>query len=506
MKEKIGNIFMSIIAYILVSILTLIVSTGVVYNSHVIFSFNQVILIICVIVYLAFIILLYKKVLPWIEKIKCIEYLFFVIFIFLAIFSGLYFKVKATWDMGNVFNIAERYLNVGSIKETVYLATFPNNTMQALIEIAILVLSNAVGITDNVTVITMFNAMCVSLAVILSYYAANKMFGRKNALMHIILCVLTSPLFLYSAIYYTDTFSLPVGVGILLLWLVIRDKEKSLTKLILNILLGLLVFLGIKIKVLSIFIFIAIVVYELSVGKRKDMLKSLCLVLPIVLVLSILFNVCITNKITSKELSNKAKMPVEHWVMMGLNGNGNWNFGDYVYSLKYRDYDTRQEKVREEIGRRIASKSFLSHAKRLYSKIIFVWHDGTYWVPIKLAKGVLNHGTLHEIVLENGKYVNVYKYIPQTMHFGMLICIIIAIIKSINNKDMNNIQNVLVITVFGMFIFMLIWETRSRFLLNILLFMLILSVNGIEYLSEKVNMDKLKNIKKKRVKKNKAKS
>ena len=116
-------------------------------------------------------------------------------------------------------------------------------------------------------------------------------------------------------------------MGILLLWLVIRDKEKTTTKIILNVLLGLLVFLGIKIKVLSIFIFIAIVVYELAVGKRKDILKSLCVVLPIVFILIVLFNMCITNKIVSKELSNKAKMPVEHWIMMGLTGNGNWNFG-----------------------------------------------------------------------------------------------------------------------------------------------------------------------------------
>ena len=506
MKEKIGNIFISIIAYILVAALTLVVSTGIVYNSNVIFSFNQVILLICIIIYLAFTILLYKKLLPWIEKIKHIEYLFFGVFIILAIFSGIYFKSRATWDMGNVFNIAERYLLEGSIKDSVYLATFPNNIMQALIEIGVLTVSNIIGITDNVTVITLFNAMCVSLAVIFSYYVANKMFGRKNALMHIMLCVLTSPLFLYSAIYYTDTFSLPVGVGILLLWLVIRDKEKTTTKIILNVLLGLLVFLGIKIKVLSIFIFIAIVVYELAVGKRKDILKSLCVVLPIVFILIALFNICITNKIVSKELSNKAKMPVEHWIMMGLTGNGNWNFGDYAFTLKYKDYDTRQEKVREEIVRRITSKGIPTHLKRLYSKITFVWHDGTYWVPVKLAKGMLNKSTLHEFVIKAGRYSDVYKYIPQAMHFGMLIYIIIAIIKSINSKEMNNIQNILVITVFGMFIFLLIWETRSRFLLNILLFMLILSVNGIEYLSEIVNMDKLKNIKKKRVKKNKAKS
>ncbi len=503
MKDKIGNIFISIIAYILVSALTLIVSTGVVYNSDVVFSFNQVILVICVIIYLAFTILLYKKVLPCIEKIKHIEYLFFIIFITLAIFSGLYFKVRATWDMGDVFDIAERCLNKESIKEESYLAIYPNNTMQTLIEIAVLVVSNAVGITDNITVITTFNALCISLAVILSYYSALKMFGRKNALMHLILCVLTSPLFLYSAIYYTDTFSLPVGVGILLLWLVIKDKENSLIKLILNILVGLLVFLGIQIKVLSIFVFIAIVVYELSVGKRKDVLKSLCVVLPIVVVSLILFNTFVTNKIVSEELSNKAKMPIEHWIMMGLNGNGNWNFGDYVFTLKYEDYDTRQEKVREEIIRRITSKSLTTHAKNLYSKITFVWHDGTYWVPIKLAKGMLSKGVLHEVVLKNGKYSNIYKYIPQAMHFGMLIYIIIAIIKSINNKDMENMQNVLIVTIFGMFVFMLIWETRSRFLLNILLFMLMLSVNGIEYISEKISLDRLKNINKKSINKNK---
>ena len=198
MKDKMGNIFMNIIAYILVAALTLIVSTGLIYNSNVIFSFNQVILIVCVIVYLAFIILLYKKVLPWIEKIKHIEYLFFGVFIILAIFSGIYFKSRATWDMGNVFNIAERYLLEGSIKDSVYLATFPNNTMQALIEIAILVLSNAVGITDNVTVMTLFNAMCVSLAV--------NVWKKKCAYAHNIMCINKSVISLFGYILHRYIF------------------------------------------------------------------------------------------------------------------------------------------------------------------------------------------------------------------------------------------------------------------------------------------------------------
>ena len=318
------------------------------------------------------------------------------------------------------------------------------------------------------------------------------MFGRKNALMHLIICILTSPLYLYSAVYYSDTFSLPIGVGILYLWLILKEKDKLVTKILLSVILGILLFVGMKLKILSIFVFIALVVYEFCVGDKKELIKGLCVILPITIISTIMFNSLVANKLLTKEARDKYQIPVEHWILMGLKGNGGWSFLDYANTAKADTYAERKQNVKERIVARIEKRNIGKHLKQRYSKIAFTWHDGTYWVSEKLTRGSINKGRLNQFVVKNGEHVGVYKYITQAMHFSMIIYIIITLGNLIITKDYTNKSHILSITIFGLFVFLIIWETRSRFLINILLFMIMLSVNGIEYLNSKLTFMKLK--------------
>lgn len=502
MKTKIGHVLIAIILYVLAATLTLIVSTGLVYDNEVMFSRNPIIVAIGVLVYIPLTIVVYKKILPWIEKIRHIEWIIIIIFTILTVSSGMYFKLRSNWDMAYAFNIAENYMKTGEIDSPKYLAFFPNNTMLAIIEIIILIISKTIGYSDYIGAVTIANALSISLAVAISYLVAKKLFGRKNGIMHLLICLLTSPLYLYAAVYYTDTFSLPIGVGLIYLWLVNKDINKISLKILLNILIGLILFIGIKLKILSIFVFIAISLYEILTGNIKEYIKDACVILPVMGICIILFNTLVLNNIVSKKIRSELQIPIEHWIMMGLNGNGNYSLKEYIYTARYKTYEERQVAVREKIIYRLTNRELTTHLRNAYSKLVFVWHDGSYWVPEKLSRGVLNNGILHEFVLKNGKYVAVYKYIPQIMHFTMLIYIITSIIKNINAKAWNAKDNILHITIFGMIVFLLIWETRSRFLINILLFMIMTSVQGIEYVSKSISKEKLKILKLKTIKAN----
>ena len=179
MKNKVGSIVIMLVLYILTTALTLIVSSGISYDTQVLFSFNPFILVLAIIIYMSFVLALYKIALPWLEKIKYIEYLFFVIFVLLAVFCGLYFRLKSNWDMAYVLNVAEKYIKTGEIVDSKYLAYFPNNLMLALVEICVLVVSNFIGFVDNISAVTVANALSISLAVILSYFVAKKCLEEK---------------------------------------------------------------------------------------------------------------------------------------------------------------------------------------------------------------------------------------------------------------------------------------------------------------------------------------
>ena len=55
-------------------------------------------------------------------------------------------------------------------------------------------------------------------------------------------------------------------------------------------------------------------------------------------------------------------------------------------------------------------------------------------------------------------------------------------------------ETILRLSIFGLFLFLLIWETRSRYLVNYLPVMQIISFIGIERLYEFLKAGKLKNI------------
>lgn len=477
--------FLKIILIVLFLCMGWIVLTGILEYNKVVFRYNCIFLSIGIIIYMFLIRLIYTKLIDKLMKIKYITYILFSVFLILAIVSGIIFKLNPSWDMGTVFEIAKEYVEKGTITNTFYLAEFPNNTMMLCIEIIFMKVLKIFHITDYLTAITILTACIITASVVVFYYIAKKILGDKKALMFLIIAVFTTPFYLYSAVYYTDTFSMLIVALLFYLWLIIREMEKSKKKLILQIFYGIILFVAYELKLTSVFVYIAIIIYEICNTNIKSVIKNNYIIVLISIIFLISFKVLIVNNLTTEEERNKYQIPTEHWIMMGMNGVGNFIPEDYAYTNQFGTLEEKAKADREMIVQRIKENNINEHIKRITRKMGYTWHDGTYFVPDILRRLPTNKNILHEFVLEDGKYCSFYKYIPQIMHFAMLIFIMLNLRKIIKNKEYNSKELVGMISILGIMMFLIIWENRSRYLVNMLPLMLLMQINGIDYFSNR---------------------
>lgn len=488
MKEKIEVLkkqFLKIVLTVLLFFISWIVITGILEYNKVVFRYNPIYLCIGILMYILILRLIYKKIIDRLLQYHYLPYILFSIFLIFSIISGMIFKVNPTWDMGTVFEIAKEYVNEGTINNTFYLAQFPNNTMMLCIDIVIMKVFKLFHISDYLTGITIVTAIIITLSVIITYYIAKKILGDKKALMFLIIAIFTTPLYLYASVYYTDTFSMLLVVLLFYVWLILREERNKKRKVALQILYGIILFLAYELKLTSAFIYIAIVMYEICNTNIKTVIKNNCIVIPITIICIVSFKFVILNNLTTEEERDKYQIPTEHWIMMGMNGVGSFEYKEYEYTIQYPTLEERAQADRQMIMKRLKERTINEHIKNITRKLGYTWHDGTFFIPDILRREPVNKNILHEFVLEDGKYDFLYKYIPQVMHFSMLIFIIINLKRIIENKEYNSKEIVGMITIFGVMMFLIIWENRSRYLVNIIPLMILMQINGIDYFSYK---------------------
>ena len=486
--KKIGNILLSIITATFALLFAWIIINSIFLGESVIFSYNSSFLVIFTLLDIVTMTIFYKKVITKIVKYKYLPYILFVVFGAVAIIVSYHLRVQPTWDMGRVFNIAKEYVETGIVTD-VYLYEYQNNLAITYIFTIIFKVFRKLNYTDYITGITVINALIVTATVICTYFAVKKMYGKEKGLMTLIICLFTTPLYLYGAIYYTDTLSMFFCALSLLLYVLIRDEKNKIKNIILQILFGVILGLGFQIKVTALFIIIAILVEQILNFKFKNIFNNFKITMPIAIVFLILFNM-VSNKyvIPNKQILNSCKMPMQYWILIGSTGNGGFNQELYEHVKGYGTYEERKNAATEKFVEIIKQYTIPTFIKHINTKLKFTWSDGTYFVPEKLRRDPIERGTLFEYCAAGGEKTECYKYFPQVMHISMLVLMVVVAINTLRKFESDDVF--LVISVFGIAVFLMFWENRSRYLLTLLPIMLILKVRGLHILSNLVNKNK----------------
>ncbi|MEE0859223.1 MAG: glycosyltransferase family 39 protein [Acutalibacteraceae bacterium] len=381
-----------------------------------------------------------------------------------------------------------------------YMARYTNNNgVLILLSLYYRVIYLAFGYVPGFAPVVL-NTIFITTSVVFTFLISKRLFKPIGVLFTAVACFLFAPFYTYTAYYYSDSLSIPfTTISIYLIILGVQTAQEKLSKKILFLVLaGLSTAVGYTIKGSILVILVGAIVYIILAHKLKETVISIVsIVLAFVIFMSGI-NMFINsfNFVTEEELYEE-QYPINHWIMMGLNGNGSFNLKDASATRKAGNYDEKKEYANKEIVKRIGDMGIEGMVEHLYHKSSFTWSDGTYWINYHLnskdADGneIENRNPLFEFVLKDGKYIGLFSAYSNAFHVCMLFMMIVSAYFMAKKKQITEMTLIHGV-IFGVALFFLIWETRSRYLYNFTPLFLLAGVNGATLLFDNVNLPKLK--------------
>lgn len=482
------------------------------YPSNVFYEENNFISIFITFILFTILYFIYKKFIYKKNNIsKKYELIILAILFLFLILAELFvlknLSVNPSWDFGVVFENAESYVLTGIRNKSYYpnyFEYFPNNIMLFVMLVLFIKYGALIGLSALNSAWAM-NLLFINLSYIMLYLTLRKKFGNRTSIFGLIISFLFIAPILYSSIFYSDTLSMFVGITFIFLFLSLNyETPFSLKNILIFILFGILLFYGKEIKITSIIPFIAIIFYMIFSSENKKIPLNLIITLGVFIFLSILFKISVVNnsKFDFQE-SDYGAVPYTHWVMMGVedidkdnsgrNSYGGYNINDYNLTLQFDNGKEASKFNVDETLTRIKKMGAMEYYKYLNKKAVNAWTDGLYLVDAKLQLNPRHSNDfIYNELLINKANKDKIIYFSQSMQYLLIMSLIIgAIIKFFRHTDKIDIIRMAII---GIFVFLLIWENRSRYLLNFIpLFVYIIC--EFFTLLENINLKRQKNFK-----------
>lgn len=456
--------------------------------------FNPILLILFILLFIFLCCSLYKKLYKKFNKLNNKKtFIFFgimsAIMVLLQFFIGYKTRTNPTWDLGITIEAAKEIIQYGHMTDMAgYFVNFPNNIFNAVVLTILFKVFSIFGFHAGNGPMLVLNIFLIQLALYFMFQISRRLFGNFAACFTYTLSFLFIPFYPYSSICYTDTMSMFIPVAFVYVFIKIKDNKTLSKSWYYYVILGLLIFLSLKLKVTAIIMFIALIIVLLFSGKFfsrgiKYTLISILIILVSFLGLDRSYTAIIDHsKILNVKYSETGVIPYTHWIMMGTYDMGAFSSSEYQYTLSYPDYESRKKANIEKIKERLSNWKTQGYIKFLNYKISTqTWGSGTYDFEEILPSNASDINYIHEFFLIDGKYYNYIYYFCQTYHFSMLILILISLIYSLTKKE-NSEVTAMKLAMFGLFIFLLIWETRARYMLNYIPIYILLMVSGINWL------------------------
>ncbi len=442
--------------------------------------------------------LLHKKLKDMTKKQEIwIVSILFLIILLIQGFAGYYLFEKPGWDWQIIFENAMEFARGNSDKVNwVYMQQFPNNVALFMLQAVCFKLLYMTHVIPQTYLATLgasvvINIIVIDIAMILTWLTVRNLFGKKAGIFSIVIMILCNSFFTFVPILYTDTLALFIPIGILYVYsCYLKKKELSWRQGIwYYILFGVLLFLGAKIKftcvIMLIAIFMDMIFRRISWKQIGQMAVSIVLTF---LVCTLLFTGF--QKIFFEELDGVSntpnKVPYTHWIMMGLkerksmipgiNFVGAYDVDDYSLTFE-TEPDKRVEKNIDEIVKRLNKHGILGYPKFLYDKLQFTWNDGNYYGSALIgAAPVRKDNIFRDIYNSGGKYNDILMAIQDGMSIYLYAMFIIMAIYFIKHKK--NGCHVVLLAIFGLLLFLLLWEASSKYLLHYVPIFIVASVYG----------------------------
>lgn len=435
---------------------------------------------------------LLDKLPPFYQKLGVFINLSLLLYLQLLFATNL--QVAPDWDFGVVMEETYRLLTSENINQEVlhwYYYRCPNNLG---ILYTLLSLLSQMNLPPDLSYYAFYhytillNILFVQVSLLMTLYLIRRYTNLTITLLSSLAFLVITPFFSYTTVIYTDTIGMLFPILAFFLFQLGEDsKSPALQQLFRLFTIFTLVF-GYYIKGSVGIFLIALLITLLCKETFPTFLKHTSLLFLYGLMALATYQTFVPTYV-NKELA----LPATHYIAMGAGYGGDWNEEDYAYTtslLKEQTY-SGDEIARlnwEKYLSRLETYGLDGYLQFLHGKMRRTWNDGSYHAPNKLATSPLTPETplYQKVVAENRDFLA----LSQFSHILLLLGI------ALSYKKTPHLLTLLQIGIFGNFLFLLLWETRSRYLVCLLPVMVLLSAYGYHQhfiaLKEKLNSLKSK--------------
>lgn len=348
-----------------------------------------------------------------------------------------------------------------------YYHKYPNQTGLFLIQQLLFKISSYFGYTDFFTVACVFGHILFAIMIISSFMYLDENINGHRAIFFLTLLCMFPPLYFQSSISYTDTYSV-WGIPCLLLFMSRGLKtDNILKKLIYACLSGLVMGTVIQIKTTAIFVVIAFFIQMVVTALKIKNISFFAVLASFFFIVNSVFSTWGYNTVMDSTRDNEA-LPVTHWIMMGLQEDGAYSYYDEFKITLSVPPEERPGLISKVIDERLSEMDTAEYLNLLYRKTCRTFGSGNAAIDnmYRYANEITEISGIYEYTLADGKYFQNIDDLSQSIYIMSIGLGVIGAVIIILKKDYMLSDFVPNISLIGFWMFMMIWESNHRQLVN----------------------------------------
>lgn len=315
---------------------------------------------------------------------------------------------------------------------------------------------------------------CMQLSFFLVYKICDKLFKRRVHKILALLAVMLNPvLFAYSCIFYSDVVSMPFLLSAVYFGILAAESIGRKRFLLFSALTAIAVGIGFCIKGSVAVAGVALIIYLFF---KVNIKRALCFTAAVVLGLAgIVFaerQIMYCSNIITPDGVESYGFPMSHWVMMGLIGRGGYNDDSFMFTYSQPNKNTRDAACREKISDTLRDMGVTGMAKHIVDKLNYTWSGGVYQLTWQLSN--TPDSPAKRFFGGSAAFLCI-AFIAQNILILLMTASFLLSAIHCRTDDLYLLR----LTVFGLVLFLLLWETRSRYMVNMLPLFILIASDGL---------------------------
>ena len=317
----------------------------------------------------------------------------------------------------------------------------------------------------------LLSCVLIQVAITFIYLTAKEIWGSKKAFFAGLLTLAYTPLFMYAQYAYSDTLAIPFSAAVSYLFIRIIKTDSVKKNLIYCTLIGLCVGIGGKLKFMVFIILIAgIITLFFTNNQWNDVLKKLLYSAVSTVAALAVFSLCslAINPVFDYDEAtlDRYEFPPQQWIMMMLNETGGYNRDDVEFSKQFETYDEKKAAAQEEIKNRVVEMGVTKLLNHIFcTKLKRTWADPTLAAGDYVRRDSMHEdGFMRNFFGYGGKYTGLFDVYIETLHCLIITALVYSAVKMRSDEQYTPEIFLMQLSLFGILLFLSIWECNSRYL------------------------------------------